>query len=183
MKTLVLETIDSIYKNKDYDFFRDKCAVRFELLDGLMNLIKSNNAEVNVTEIDLEPSIRFYIKYPNFELGELKVSYKTIIDVSKIIPIFYVQHEFEVENKDERRMSPVLDGFDGQPYTMSQAEMYDAIVDFMRKHDYAEISYAEMNTVIPYITMPADVSIFGPQFTVEICLFHDILNICELEDA
>ncbi|MBC1551240.1 hypothetical protein HB901_00845 [Listeria booriae] len=60
--------------------------------------------------------------------------------------------------------------------------LYDKVSCFFDKNGYKELSYAEMNIVIPDIKMPQDVWLFGPQFTVRTCLFNDILNICEIDD-
>ncbi|AQY52544.1 hypothetical protein UE46_10885 [Listeria weihenstephanensis] len=68
------------------------------------------------------------------------------------------------------------------PYTFSQAETYDEISKFLNENGYSETTYAEMSTVVPDIEMPDDVWIFGPQFTVETCLFRDVLNICEVDE-
>ncbi|MBC2003281.1 hypothetical protein HCA78_05825 [Listeria booriae] len=182
MEKFITEAIDRIYIKKEYDFFRERCKSKLTFLDEFISLIESQNVSFTIQDLDSEPAVRLYIKYPKFEKGELKIIYKTIIDISKIVPIYYVQHEFEVDNIDEMRMSPVLDGFDGQPYTIGQADLYDRTVEFMNNNGYVEVSYTEMNIVIPYIEMPKDVSIFGPQFTVEICLFNDILNICEVPE-
>lgn len=182
MEGLVLETINRIYHNKDYDFFKRKCEAELIITDDLVRLIEHEGFKVMVQDVEVGSSIRFAIDYPEFEKGEMKVSYITMIDVSKIIPIFYVQHEFEVENIDENRMGPVLDGFGGQSYTIGQADIYDKIVTFLEKQGYSEVSYAEMDIAIPDIKMPEDAWLFGPQFTVRTCLFHDILDICERYD-
>ncbi|MBC1475416.1 hypothetical protein HB852_12410 [Listeria grandensis] len=180
MDEIVLETIGRVYKNKDYEFFKKKSEEELVILDDLVKLIDIGDVIVGAQEV--EPSVRVYIDYPNFKKGEMEVSYSTSIDISKIIPVYYVQHEFAVENIDENRMGPVLDGFDGQPYIINQANLYDKVSSFLNKNGYFELSYAEMNIAIPSIKMPEDIWLFGPQFTVRTCLFNDILNICEIDD-
>ncbi|MBC1458287.1 hypothetical protein [Listeria newyorkensis] len=178
----VIEAINRIYKKKDYDYFRDKCKAKLTILNDLIDIAKKGNLNIIVESIGIEPSIRIYIKYPEFEKNGLKIEYQTIIDISKIVPVYYFQHEFAVETSDENSMTSVLDGFDSQPYTFTQYNTYEEISKFLNGNGFTELSYADMNTVIPNIEMPKDVSIFGPQFTVEICLFNDVLNICEIED-
>ncbi|MBC2264569.1 hypothetical protein HCB37_08500 [Listeria booriae] len=182
MDEIVLETIERVYKNKDYAFFKKKSEEDLVILDDLVKLIEHETVEVSAQEVEIGPSERIYIDYPKFKRGEMAVSYSTFIDISKIIPVYYVQHEFAVENIDENRMGPVLDGFDGQPYIINQMNLYDKVSCFFDKNGYKELSYAEMNIVIPDIKMPQDVWLFGPQFTVRTCLFNDILNICEIDD-
>lgn len=163
-------------------FFKQKCETSLAILDDFVSLIENAGFKVAAPEIESEPSISAYIHFPDFEKGEMKVSYRTTIEISKIIPIYYVSHYFAVKNIDENRMCPELDGDSGMPYTFSQAETYDEISKFLNENGYSETTYAEMSTVVPDIEMPDDVWIFGPQFTVETCLFRDVLNICEVDE-
>ena len=162
---------------KNYKLFVSKCNEGLRLPEELDNYIKDQGCKLIEIFDNQNPSRRWYCYFSDFIKGEFKVSYKTMFEISKIAPLFYVQHEFEVENKDYKKLNPVLDGFDSQPYTKEQAMLYDEIVLVLSKYGYKELSFAEMNEVVGDIKMPEDVSVFGPQVTVEHLLFNDVLDL------
>lgn len=177
MLNFVDDIITRIYRKKDYKFFADKCKEELWLPEELNNYIKEQGHKLIGIFDNQSPSRMWYCCFNDFIQGEFKASYRTMVQVSKIVPLFYVQHEFEVENKDYNKINPVLDGFDSQPYTKEQALLYDEIASLFNKYGYKELSFDEMSEVVRDINMPEDVSIFGPQVTVEHLLFNDILDL------
>lgn len=177
MLNVVEDTIKRIYGKKDYKFFVTKCNEELELPKELDSYIKEQGYKLIGIFDNQSPSRRWYCYFSDFVKGEFKVTYKTMFEISKIAPLFYIQHEFEVENKDNNKINPVLDGFDSQPYTMEQAELNDEIMSVLSKYGYKELSFSEMNEVVVDIKMPEDVSVFGPQVTVEHLLFNDVLDL------
>lgn len=177
MLNVVEDTINRIYRKKDYKFFVTKCNEKLELPKELDNYTKEQGYKLIGIFDNQSPSRRWYCYFDDFVKGEFKVSYKTMIEISKIAPLFHIQHEFEVENRDNNKINPVLDGFDSQPYTREQAELNDEIISVLNKYGYKELSFSEMNEVVVDIKMPEDVSVFGPQVTVEHLLFNDVLDL------
>lgn len=177
MLNVVEGSINRIYRKKDYKFFVTKCNEELELPKELDNYIKEQGYKLIGIFDNQSPSRRWYCYFSDFVKGEFKVSYKTMFEISKIAPLFHIQHEFEVENKDNDKINPVLDGFDSQPYTKEQAELNDEIISVLSKYGYKELSFSEMNEVVVDIKMPEDVSAFGPQVTVEHLLFNDVLDL------
>jgi len=177
MLNVVEDTIKRIYRKKDYKFFVTKCNEELVLPKELDNYIKEQGYKLIGIFDNQSPSRRWYCYFSDFVKGEFKVSYKTMFEISKIAPLFYIQHEFEVENKDNNKINPVLDGFDSRPYTREQAELNDEIISVLSKYGYKELSFSEMNEVVVDIKMPEDVSVFGPQVTVEHLLFNDVLDL------
>lgn len=178
MKSLIKNTINNIYFNKDKEFFVTNCTKKTELPEAFNLLLSSN--EINVIEgrEGNFPSKKFYIEYEPFVKGEFRVIYKTIIQISKIIPVFYTQHEFEVDNKDENSMGSSLSGFDGQPYTKKQYDFQVKLSEILNKAGFTELTYPEINEVVCGLDFPEGVSIFGPQVTVEQALFNDVFGLC-----
>jgi hypothetical protein len=177
MLNVVEDTINRIYRKKDYKFFVTKCNEELELPKELDNYIKEQGYKLIGIFDNQGPSRRWYCYFNDFVKGEFKVSYKTMFEISKIAPLFYMQHEFEVENKDNNKINVVLDGFDSQPYTREQAELNDEIISVLSNYGYKELSFSQMNEAVVDIKMPEDVSVFGPQVTVEHLLFNDVLDL------
>ena len=181
MIDIVINAIDRIYKKADHEFFRNSCKKQIELFKGLKDYIELQGL-VLMDMYDNEcPSKTWYIRFRDYIKGEFKVSYKTMLQVSKIAPLFYVQHEFSVENKDENSMTPELDGFDGQPYTKGQLELYNKICAILGEKRYRELTYSETTEVVEGLNMPENVTVFGSQVTVESLLFRDVFDICSKE--
>jgi hypothetical protein len=127
---------------------------------------------------DVWPSCKWTFDQGYVTKGEFRVHYSSLLMVSKLAPLYYLQHEFQVDNKDDDMLSPTLDGFDIQPYTIRQAEVESIIQEVFSKQGYEKLSYSQMNEVLPELHFGEDVKIFGSQVTVEYAVFHDILEIC-----
>lgn len=177
MKNEVKKIIEIVYVKKNYEFFVNKCNTMIELPDAVTAF--ANGSGFNILEFheNLEPSKKWCIKLNEFQLGEFRVSYRTNVEISKIGPFFYIQHEFSVPNRDEKSIEPTLDGFGSQPYTMEQASLYDKIVTELTSLGYLELSYNEMNEVVNFDFEKKVESIYGEQLTVEGLMFHDIMEI------
>lgn len=177
----ISQLIDKIYRKKNYYILRNVCNTHLDLLNELKDYFKTKG--LTSTEICDKglPSKTWYIQLDNYEKGDFKVCYKTVLEISKLLPVFYIQHEFSVENKDINRLSPFLDGFDGQAYTKGQAELEDKICFLLHEKGYKKLEYSEINEVVEGIEMPEDITIFGSQVTVESILFRDVLDICNAE--
>jgi hypothetical protein len=181
MINIVDETITRIYRNKNYDFFISKCKEKLLFPEEINKYIKTKGHKLIDIYDNQNPSRRWYCYFNDFIKGEFEVTYKTMIEISKISPLVYIQHEFEVENKDPDRINPVLDGFDSQPYIKEQAIFHDKIASTLKIYGYKELSYSDMNEVVGDILMPKDVNVFGPQVTVEHLLFNDVLDLSDNE--
>lgn len=179
MNNEIMSIIKTVYLKKDYEFFIRKCKEVINLPHEITTYLGSCGFDVIEFHEICEPSKKWCIKLGDFRKDEFKVSYCTNLEVSKIGPFFYVQHEFAVPNLDERRIEQTLDGFSSQPYSMEQASLYDKIVEEFTNLGYYELSYREMNEVVNIDFDRNLESIYGEQLTVEALLFHDILELSQ----
>ena len=178
MLTIVSTAIDQFYKKNDFCSFKANCKKPlplFEELSSYINLHKLNYVE---NQDQGSTSRKWYIHFEDYKQGEFEISYTTILKVSKVAPLFYIQHEFDVENKDQDRMSPTIGGFDGQPYTKKQYVLNDKISSVLTQNGYTELSFADMEETVEGFKMPKGVTIFGHNVTVELLLFEDLYSIC-----
>lgn len=179
MNPLVREVVESIYHQEDKLGYLLGCRMKIELPSELMIFLSNHNINLQPHNIgDVWPSCKWTFNHEDYSKGEFRVSYSSVLMVSKLAPLFYLHHEFQVDNKDEQKMSPTLDGFDEQPYTQTQAELESIIKESFSKLGYEQLSYREMNEVVQEIRFGDDVDFFGSQVTVEYALFHDVLEIC-----
>ncbi len=61
-----------------------------------------------------------------------------------IVKIFYIQHEFSVNNVDPSRLQPALDGYGGMAYTKQQYEVEENVVKFFDDMLYQKIELYEL---------------------------------------
>lgn len=169
--------IERVYENKDYKFYGKKCKDVINLPESIVSYVENRSYKViDFYEVN-EASKKWSFKLKDFELGEFKVSYKTSLEISKIGPFFYIQHEFSVYNLDTDKIQQTLDGFDSEPFTKEQASLYDKIKVVLNRMGYIELSYMEMNEVVLENIQSHHESIYGNQLTVEGLIFHNVLDI------
>ncbi|MDQ6423658.1 hypothetical protein RB620_30055 [Paenibacillus sp. LHD-117] len=179
MNNLVREVVESFYHQEDKLRYLLKCQRTIELPSELIIFLNNNNIKLQPHNTgDVWPSSKWTFGHEDYCKGEFRVSFSSLLMVSKLASLYYLHHEFQVDNKDEQKMSPTLDGFDEQPYTRTQAELESIIKQSFKKLGYEQLSYKEMNEVLQGIHFGDDVGFFGPQVTVEYALFHDVLEIC-----
>jgi hypothetical protein len=183
LKNIVRDVINRVYIKKDHDYFKHKANSVLELPEKLYQISKNNTKVVGGKDGSGEVSVDWYIHFPKVIKGEFSALFTTVLKISKIIPIFYIQHEFAVENRDEKKIEPKLEGFSGQPYSIAQFDMHNSLVECLGNLDYVELSYSEMNEVISGISIPQETRIFGEQMTVETALFRDVYDLCSAEEA
>ncbi len=175
---IIAKAIDQFYRKRDYCSFKAGCKKQLKLFEELRHYIEVHGFGLIEGFDKNSPSKDWYINFDCYKKGEFEVSYKTKLQVSKVIPLFYVQHEFAVENKDEDRMTPKLRDSDNQPYTKRQAALHDKISTILVNQGYCELGYADITEVVAGFKMPNGITIFGPNVTVEHLFFVDIFDIC-----
>ena len=179
MQDTVAQAIDRFYTKKDYGTFSSYCAKPLNLPEELQQYCEIQGLKVSASNDNkYYPSRRWHIYFAGYKKGEFEITYRTIFKISKVAPLFYIQHEFEVRNKGNNIMSPDLDGFSDQPYTKDQATLHNEISTAMSKRGYLELKEIDIDEAIEGCKMPDGVTIFGHTVTVELLLFVDVLNIC-----
>ncbi|MFC6332755.1 hypothetical protein ACFP56_08990 [Paenibacillus septentrionalis] len=179
MNYLIREVVKNLYHQENRLEYLSKCKSKIELSSELITFLKNNNLTLHPhNNGDVWPSCKWTIVQGDYCKGEFRVSYSSLLMVSKLAPLYYLHHEFQVDNKDVQKMSPTLNGFDEQPYTSIQADLESIIKELFNEQGYEQLSYKEMNEVLTGIFFGDDVELFGQQVTVEYALFHDVLEIC-----
>lgn len=177
MNKLLNDAFKRIYINKDYQYFINKCEDKLDFSGEFNSKVRTYVKDVIEENIKGFPSQRWYFTFDHYENGEFKASYRTLLQISKIVPIFYVQHEFEVENYDSNKMCPVLDGFGTEPYIKNQAILHEIIKEYLESAGYFEIDYSQINEVIINVENNSFNIIKGEKYTVEDLMFNDMLDL------
>jgi hypothetical protein len=170
--------IDKIILNKDISSYLERCNQKISLPKEVIEYIRIKNHKIiPFNKGELWTSGEWVFDLGLKTKGAFRVKYSSRLQISKLVDVFYLHHEFEVENVDDERMAPSLDGFIEMPYTLQQAELEDVIVSSLERMGYSRISLKEMYEVVCDLKFEED-NFFGPQVTVEYVLFNDYLNVC-----
>lgn len=178
MNRIVKECIEKVYEKKDYQYFKNRCKEIPPYLNRLEEITYNMCRESHVSQLENEPAIEVWFQFDSFIDQKFVVEYKTLLKISKIADVFVFQHEFCVENCDPNRMSPVLDGFGPEPYTISQGILERTVTHYLESENLHKLLLPEMDEVIENLEIPTK-SIFGNQMTIENALFRDLYGLCD----
>ncbi len=179
MLDVITQAIDRFYTKKDYYSFKSYCKQQLELPQELENHIKQQELDLIEKPNKISPSSEWRINFGNYKNDEFDASFSTVLKISKVAPLFYIQHEFEVQNKDENAIDPCLKGSSGLGYILEQGNLYyEKISPILTQKSYTELEYADMHEAVGGFQMPEGITKFGRNVTVELLLFEDLYNIC-----
>jgi hypothetical protein len=177
LKELISSTLGKINDPKNgKEFFYSKVNQPIFLPQEIYNCITDIKAKISEQNYGthLWPSQVWYIDFTEKSKGNFKVRYRTKLMISKLAPVFHLQHEFDIDNLDDDTTSPTLDGFGGQPYTKDQIRLHELTKYKLEESGYIELLLREMDEVILGLTFKDGITIFGPQVTVEHAIFRDL---------
>ncbi|PHD58856.1 hypothetical protein COF61_22755 [Bacillus toyonensis] len=179
MNELVKKNIQHFYVNGDANEYLFRCKNKIELTKELTAFIQ--NARIQTTSVkinDIWPAEKYVFDFKSYKKESININYNSTLLISKLAPVFYLQHEFSVDCSDDPSLMSTLDGYDTQAYTIQQLEFDSQVIQSLTSKNYTQLSYAEVNEVVMDLTFPEGVTIFGPQVTVEYAMFHDVLDLC-----
>ena len=174
----IKRVVEDIYIRKNYEHFISGCREKLGFVDRLLNAAQAKYNDVTISEPPDDPGVVIYFDVCEFVKNDLKIIYKSVLSISKVVDVYYLQHEFEADDPDPDRMTPVLDGFGGEPYCKTQFALEELICGFLNEKGFKRLTCADMEEVIPEVEMPENV-LFGSQMTVEYAIFKDMWGLCE----
>lgn len=174
----VKKIIETTYIQKNFEPFISRCHRKIEFTDELLRCAKTTFSNAVVSELPDDPGVEIYFDVCGFSKNDFKVRYKSVLSISKAADVYCIRHEFEADDPDPDGMTPVLDGFGGEPYCKTQYALEEAIRGFMAARGFKRLTYADMEEVVPGVEMPEN-TLFGSQMTVENAVFKDMWGLCE----
>ena len=171
----IADIIEKIYKQRKTELFVSGCQKKLIIIDRLLQRMNDSSLKIQKLPALNEPAEEVIMEYESFQSQKYCVNYTTILKANKLVNVYYLQHEFSVENIDPNRIDATLDGFSDTPYCKSQFRIEELIDSFLSQEGYKRLYISDMEEVIPEIQMPAN-SLAGRQMTVENALFRDFLG-------
>jgi hypothetical protein len=87
MLDTINKAINKFYKEKNYALFKDLCVTQIQLFKELRKYMNKHGLKFEETsEKQVSPSTQWTIHLDDYKNGELEISYKTDLKVSKIAP-------------------------------------------------------------------------------------------------
>ncbi len=178
MIKLARNCIERIYGEKDYDYFRNQSKKIPLYYDSLLKLATSECKKFYIMTDIYDPSIEILFKLGSYDNHTFHIEYESKLKISKIADLFVFQHEFCIEDIDPNRIVSDLDGFGGQPYTLSQSNLEKKFTTFLKNYNLTKVNLSDMDECVNSFELP-EKTIFGNYMTLDNALFRDLLGICE----
>ncbi len=176
MTDYVKRCFDRIYVEKDFDYFRKSCQKPYHWIELFEEQCQNLCQKLVKSNIDDLPQVCFYAHFPDMQEAEFHVHYRTLVGISKVAKLYYIEHSFEVKNRDPERLDPTLYGFSDSPYCFKQYHFEEFVVKFMEEHEVNRLFTPDQEEVVTLKKLPEN-RIFGTQLTVYNALFEDIYDI------
>jgi hypothetical protein len=134
-----------------------------------------------VVELESDPYWPAYdaqVSFGTYTRRSFEAEFVSTLYVSKLVKIFHVTHFFSVKNCHEQRVEPTLLGDWGTGLIMPQFNMHESLSQQLTSRGYTELDLLDMREIIPTLSFPEGVTIFGRQVSVQYALFHDLRGLC-----
>ena len=177
MKEIIKETIQRVYKNGDNLFYIDSCGKSDIFTNELHEIF--NKYSVNQDLANYKnggPSIEWSIDFTGYQIERKTMLLETVLYISKLCPVFYINHTFSLPNLLEKQTTR-LSGYGNLAYIQEQYNLHLDLAAFLKSKEYIELDYEEFNEVVCDLRFPEEVTIFGKQVTVQYALFFDLLEL------
>ncbi|MBC1286192.1 hypothetical protein HB818_10545 [Listeria booriae] len=173
----VSEVLEKYYKEKNNDLFLKEAFEPLNLPTEITQFCVAKSIKIKPMQFGTYPSEQWYFKIDGYKNNDFEVSYISILTVSKLAPIYRLEHNFEVVNKDPKKISPTLDGSAEEGHSFLQADLDRFLKKRFEKDGHSRMFESEATRKIEGVNFSEDVILFGPDVTQEDILFRDVLDI------
>lgn len=173
----VKKILDTYYNADNKDTVLKKYSESLYLNGDILKFCKVNNIEIKPMRSEIYPSEQWYFKLGCYRNNDFDVSYISILTVSKLANIYRLEHNFEVVNKDPKKLSPILDGTSEEGHNFLQADLEHILNNCYEQDGYSRMFDPEATRKVEGVNFSEDVILFGPDVTQEDVLFNDVLDI------
>lgn len=180
MNKKVKEFINRVYIEKNYKFFKNMCYSMPSYLELLENNISKYCKEYEIYKVKGQPEITFYINYNNYNYDKFNIEYLTIVNISKICNVYYIQHEFSIDNINPNKIMNTLNNFSDKPYSLEQFKMEKQVMKILSNLNLERIYLNDLDEIVNLFMPEESKDFLGKQLTVQQLLFNDVYNICEI---
>jgi hypothetical protein len=180
MKDIVEEAIRFYYDEPHDEEYLERCRGPLDVADVVASAAAEFAEEVQTPDPywAFWPAYKVKADFGTCRKRDFEAEFESTILVSKLVKFFHVTHYFSVENRYGKRVAPTLDGYSGMGYIMPQFNMHETLRERLTERGYAELDLADMEEIVPALSFPEGVTIFGRQVSIQYALFHDLRGLC-----
>ena len=178
MQDAVKDAIRFYYEQSNDDVYLGRCRQSLDVTAVISTILDEFDAEVDFESNPFWPSYQAQLSFGEYAQDMFVAEFRTTLLVSKLARLFHVFHAFSVKNNHELRVAPSLRGFAGTGYIIPQFNMHEVLRERLTALGYIELDLADMEEIIPTLSFPEGVTIFGRQVSVQVALFDDLRGLC-----
>jgi hypothetical protein len=178
MKEIVADAIRFYYGQGNDSLYLERSQSPLAVAEIIRGTLREFNVMVQLESEPIAPGYEVQVSFGTYARGAFDAEFVSTILVSKLVEVFHVVHFFSVKNRHEQRVEPTLDGYGGTGFIMPQFDMHEALRERLIARGYTELDLADMEEIIPTLSFPEDVTIFGRQVSVQVALFRDLRRLC-----
>jgi hypothetical protein len=179
VKDIIADAVRFYYEEGNDEIYVQRCREALDVADVVGTTAAEFAEDVYVPNEDaFWPAHEVWPLFGTFTRGVFEAEFQSQVYISKLARLFHVSHAFSVKNCHEQRVAPTLDGYGNTGYVMRQFDMHETLRQRLTERDYAELDLADMDEIVPGLSFPGGVTIFGRQVSVRYALFHDLRGLC-----
>ena len=179
MEKVISETLDKVYKQKDTKFYLEKCREKFELPVQAAYVFKKFKFLYKQSENNLWPSVKFNLKFGDFQKDSFKVKYTGSLVFSKLVKAYALEFYYEIVNPDPEKYAPEFTGGNDEPVTILQANFQDELTTSLMKLGYKRMLINEREEVLKEVNFSSPNEFFQGPVQLWTALTHDVLDLTE----
>lgn len=173
--------INQYYRHQDYATFKARSRETLLLDINIENFITSYNVRLVDSPDQNFPSRTWRFTFNNDKKSEFKGSLSTTLKISKVAPLFYIQHEVSMRHRHKNRIAKFLTSESTIGRTEQECNLHDKIREILDAKGYKELDWLDMRIAVHRVKIPETVALPGPYVTIQDLLFDDVLNLCSNE--
>jgi len=177
MLEIVDQAIAQLYTKKDYQAFKQLCAKPLQLPIELKEYIQAKGFKLIEGEDLVAPLKVWKVDFDTYKNGEFEVTHTTTLQISKVVPLFFIRNDFIIPSRDPDSLEPNLKGWTGQAFTIEQYDLLEEMRSMLQAQGYHEVFYRDLIEVVPGFEIPEGKEEWGRNVTIEHLLFMDIFDI------
>ncbi len=175
----IKDIIDIVFIESNYNYLKKIYKRNFDYKEELYNQLSKFCEKISVNHADNSSTTTFYLTVNVFLDEKFSVEYHSILNISKVANVYYLEHSFSIDNVDPNRMTPVLDGFGGEAYSKQQYELEEFIINLMDSVHYMKLEYKDIDEVISEVVGEVNTLYLSSQITLRELIFDDRLGVLD----
>lgn len=163
--------LPKVFSVNDDDLYRKLCIQSLNVDDSLEEILSKWGQYTEMGSPNNYPCKTWHIAFPVIRTDSFYAELISTLSISKIQPIFFIEHSFCLKNFDEDRLTDVLKNWSSYDYHTAQGinviKFHMKIEQYLNQRGYIKLPTNIMD-VAAYTTEDGDV-----QFSIKDLLFTD----------